>query len=120
MEGHTAPELSPRLGIALAERYWLISFPASAIEGSLASPIRRPDVCFAGSGRTRGGARSLSSRISRSPNPPKSTRWRDGYRPYRLQRRNRCKRRTHRDYANRRGASRNGRRPTQRQGMEAN
>lgn len=71
VEGLSADELSSRLGIGAAPSFYLITFPVESIRGALASPVRRPDQCFVGGGRTRGGAREFV--IRNQPIPPFAT-----------------------------------------------
>ncbi|PSQ82867.1 MAG: hypothetical protein BRD44_06485 [Bacteroidetes bacterium QS_7_67_15] len=54
------PELlSSRLGIPLAESYWIITFAVRRVRGPVTSPVREEAQCFVGGGRTRGGAREF-------------------------------------------------------------
>ena len=63
VRGYSADELSARLGIEANERFYVIEFPRSSLEGALTSPISHDAQCFVGGGRTRGGAREF-----RAPN----------------------------------------------------
>ena len=72
IEGLSAAKLSTRLGIPSAERFWVVEFPASALEGGLASPLLHSSQCFIGGGRTRGGAREFV--VPNQPIPSESSR----------------------------------------------